>query len=250
MGYSRMLKKTIAIATVLGAVSSAAFAADGDDLIPGDFSANVGLASDYTFRGIAQTDESPAIQGGFDWSMEAGPVTPYLGTWASNVDFNADETLELDLYGGIKAEVGPVGVDVGLIYYAYPGAGLDYEFLEAKLGLSVSPVEMLTLGATYYYSPDYFFESGTSHYLNGSATIAPGLPLGIAFTGSIGHQWIEDNTQFGTPDYTDWSIGVSAEIEGFTLSATYVDTNLSDTECFGGSSWCDPRGIVKVSRAF
>jgi uncharacterized protein (TIGR02001 family) len=245
-----MLTKTIAMAAALGAISSVAIAAEGDDVIPGDFTANVALATDYTFRGITQTDESPAIQGGFDWSMEAGPVTPYLGTWASNIDFNADETLELDLYGGIKAEVGPVGVDVGLIYYAYPGAGLDYEYLEAKLGLSVTPIEMLTLAGTYYYSPDYFFESGTSHYLNGTATIAPGLPLGISFTGSVGHQWIENNNQFGTPDYTDWSIGVSAVIEGFTVTASYVDTDLSDNECFGGSSWCDARGILKVARTF
>jgi uncharacterized protein (TIGR02001 family) len=42
-------------------------------------SANVALTSDYVFRGVSQTDEDPAIQGGFDVSHDSGL---YIGTWA------------------------------------------------------------------------------------------------------------------------------------------------------------------------
>lgn len=243
-----MTRKTLLVAIALCASSAAA--EETPDLIPGEFTANIALASEYTFRGISQTDESPAIQGGIDWSLAAGPVSLYLGTWASNVDFDVDETLELDGYGGVTSKLGPVDWDLGIIYYAYPGAELDYDYVEGKLALTYAPHEMITLGARYHYSPDFFAESGDGHYLIGTVSIAPGLPLNITFLGGLGHQWIEHNAVFGAPDYMDWSIGVSAEIEGFTLSATYVDTDLDDDECFGGLDWCDARGLVAISRKF
>ena len=61
-------------------------------------SANVAFTTDYVFRGISQTDEKFAVQGGFDWTSE--PTGIYLGTWASNVDFNSDTSVELDAYVG------------------------------------------------------------------------------------------------------------------------------------------------------
>ena len=75
-----MMKKTLLAAAML-ATSSAALA---------EISANVTLASDYVFRGISQTDNQIAIQGGFDYAQDNGF---YVGTWASNVDpdfFNGD----------------------------------------------------------------------------------------------------------------------------------------------------------------
>ena len=48
------------------------------------FSANVGLYTDYIFRGYTQTQNEPAIQGGFDVEHSSGL---YAGTWASNVDW-------------------------------------------------------------------------------------------------------------------------------------------------------------------
>ena len=39
---------------------------------------NISLVSDYRFRGISQTFEKPAIQGGFDYAHASGI---YLGNW-------------------------------------------------------------------------------------------------------------------------------------------------------------------------
>ena len=69
------------------------------------FSSNVGLFSEYIFRGIAQTAGKPAVQGGFDLAHSSGF---YAGTWASNVswleDFNAynRSSVEWDFYAGFK----------------------------------------------------------------------------------------------------------------------------------------------------
>src|SRR5690606_38862768 len=96
--------------TIRTAMAMAAFAgigaavapvgAIGNELgIPGTFSTNVSLATDYVYRGISQTDEEPAVQGGLDWEHETGL---YLGIWASNIDLNDDDEahVEIDYYGG------------------------------------------------------------------------------------------------------------------------------------------------------
>lgn len=103
-------------------------------------SGNVGVYSEYVFRGITQSDESPALQG----TLNFGQATDfYAGVWGSNVDFNdGDEAqLEIDLYAGYKWPLGPVTLDIGAIYYAYPGAdsGFDYDYVEGK-GLKLMSV--------------------------------------------------------------------------------------------------------------
>src|SRR5690606_22311964 len=110
-------------------------------------SANISIVSDYAFRGISQTDQRPALQGGFDYAHESGF---YVGVWGSNVSWLQDlgasgSSLEIDLYGGYATELGPFGVDVGLLQYYYPGSyGGSYKAdgnekphtLEGYVGLS------------------------------------------------------------------------------------------------------------------
>jgi uncharacterized protein (TIGR02001 family) len=95
---------------------------------------NVGLFSQYIFRGLTQTDRDPALQGGFDYAHSSGL---YAGTWASNISwlkenastppaaiagtYNRGGSLEWDFYGGYKGTVGDFGYDVGTLYYWYPG---------------------------------------------------------------------------------------------------------------------------------
>lgn len=52
-----------------------------------ELSANVALTTDYIFRGFSQTEEGPAIQGGFDVTYKMF----YAGVWASNLDFGGDD---------------------------------------------------------------------------------------------------------------------------------------------------------------
>jgi len=98
---------------------------------------NVGLFSQYIFRGLAQTDREPALQGGFDYAHSSGF---YAGTWGSNVSWLKENlstfaggvitpagtyerggSLELDFYGGYKTTFGDFALDLGTLYYWYPG---------------------------------------------------------------------------------------------------------------------------------
>src|SRR5574337_1152961 len=96
---------------------------------PHTFTANVGFVSEYRYRGISQTEKKPALQGGFDYSHESGL---YVGTWGSNVswidnltDDKAQNSMEWDFYGGYKGTAGPIGFDVGLLQYYYPGSSVN-----------------------------------------------------------------------------------------------------------------------------
>ena len=80
------------------------------------------IARSYRFRGIDQTFNKPALQGGIDYSHSSGI---YVGNWNSNVNSGAgfpEGNLEMDFYGGWKTTFGDFGLDVGGIYYYYPGS--------------------------------------------------------------------------------------------------------------------------------
>ena len=120
----KIFSSTLALVAVLN--SHAAIAQDSAHT----FSANVALTSDYVYRGISQSDEGPAIQGGFDYSHSTGW---YLGAWGSSIEFfenrggatfacspNCKEgSVEVDLYGGNKGSLSKrLSYDAGLLYYA------------------------------------------------------------------------------------------------------------------------------------
>ncbi len=211
-----------------------------------EISANVGFVSEYSFRGIAQSNENVAIQGGFDISHDTGL---YIGVWGSNVNFNdGDEAnVEVDVYGGYAGEMNGVTYDVGLIYYAYPGAdsSLDYDFIEGALALGYD-FDIFSATASVNYSPEYFGNSGDAQYYALGVDVP--LPADFTLSGHVGRQEIDDNATFGTPDYTDWSVGLGYNLEGFDLSVSYVDTDLDEPgECADG---CESRIIFGVSRSF
>ncbi|MBK8907424.1 MAG: hypothetical protein IPM60_05860 [Rhodospirillales bacterium] len=248
-------------AALLGLVSVPVVAQDAG--IPGEFSANVGIFSDYQFRGISQSDDNLALQGGIDYELDTGfkETALYLGVWGSNVDFNdGDEaSLELDLYGGLSGSAMGLDWHGGVIGYLYPGASdsLNYDFFELTAGVSRAITDTIEVGLGYNYSPDYFASSGSAHYLQATTTVGIPLPdsmtkygLGLDVAAGLGRQWIQDNDVFGTPDYWTWSLGAAMTYKMLTLGVSYVDTDLSDNDCFGGTEFCEARVIGYLQASF
>ncbi len=226
-----------------------------------DVTANVGLTTDYVFRGISQTDDKLAIQGGFDYAHSSGA---YAGVWASNVNFkDGDEAqVEVDLYAGMTGKAGDLGWKFGGIYYNYPGvsdsSSLKYDYWEFGPTLTY-PVGPATASLMVLWSPNFFNETGKALYseLGLSAPVGPAEPGGpfgqFTIGGTAGHQDIERNAKFGTPDYNNWSLYASTTVAGIGMKLSYVDTDLSKAECFGGSSpfgdWCNSRAVFSISKA-
>jgi hypothetical protein len=248
---------------------------------------SVALVSDYRFRGVSQSDEELAVQGGLTITHESGF---YVGTWASNLagwgTFGGSNT-ELDLFGGFKFPVGSGGtLDVGLLWYMYPGGASKTDFAEpyVKLSGTAGPVG-LTAGVAYapkqqalgrYYNSGASAQTGVydnpgdkedNLYIWGDA--AAGIPdTGLTLKGHIGYS--DGNPGLGpngtsvapTGEYWDWLVGADYAIKGtpLTLGVAYVDTDISRSESAyllpnfsstkDGGSIADAQVVFSVTAAF
>lgn len=223
----KKLTYALALCGLVGA-SSAALAEDSP------LSGNIGLATDYIFRGISQTAHQPEISGGFDYAHSSGL---YVGTWFSNQTwvkeggYKNNSSLEWDLYGGFRNSFGAsdFGYDVGLISYYYPGnrAGSTTptpDTVEAYLALSWKFLSVKYSNAV----SDYFVGWGTdgvtktqgSDYLELNASYDLGNGWGVL--GHVGHQKVKN---VGGASYSDWKVGVSKDIGYGTVTLAYSDTN-------------------------
>ena len=193
-----------------------------------EFSANVALTTDYVWRGFSQNNEDPAIQGGFDVAHSSGV---YAGIWASNVDYNGS-TIETDYYIGWAGETGPVSLDVGYIWYVYPGQDpntTDVDFEEFYVGVS-KDFDVFEAGLSFSYDDD-----NDADYWDLSGSV----PVGD-FSIAAHYGWYNfDNAA----DYEDWSIGASTELGGFGFDLTYTDTDVDNDPT------ADDRVIFTVSKS-
>jgi uncharacterized protein (TIGR02001 family) len=222
-------------------------------------SGSLSLTSDYVFRGVSQTNEDPALQGGLEYAHDSGF---YVGAWASNVSWLSDipgdvsSSLELDGYLGYRGKAGEhVAWDVGVLQYWYPG---DYpdgfnsaDTTEVYAGFTVTPSDTLALGLKYSHAVTDLFgyaDSDGSGYLDASAnwTFVPGWTLNL----HAGKQWIEGNRDF---EYTDWKVGVTRAFDsGFSLAAAYTDTDADEalyTNAYG-NALADERVALTLTRTF
>jgi uncharacterized protein (TIGR02001 family) len=219
-----MFRKKLKSAAIYAALLSAAMArpafaedsgADAEQASgPIDVSATVTAVSDYRFRGLSLSNKDFAVQPSINITHESGA---YVGAWASNIAPNSGDDVELDVYAGF-AGGDALTYDIGVTAYLYPGASaLNYSEIIGKLGTTYGPV---TLGGIVAYAPSQDGTGNTDNiYVGGTANLGiPGTPLTL--TSSLG---LEDGA-FGD-NKVDWSLGVNASIAGFTLGASYIDTN-------------------------
>ena len=233
------------------------------------YSFNVGVTSDYVFRGVSQSDNDPAIQGGADLSY--GIL--YAGVWASLVDF-ADAppaNAEVDWYGGIKptwdSPFGTINFDFGVIYYSYPGANpdnaipvatADLNYVELKAGYSWSALHpSLVTGTTVYWSPDYVLETGSVWTIETMAawTLGKFGALTPVVNGVLGWQKGDANdgyfVNFNQTDdeYYYWNAGLNLAVENISFDFRYWDTNIGG-DAFGSicaaDFLCDERFVFSV----
>ncbi len=216
------MKKSLIALALVGAFAAPAFAAE--EAAPASehtITGNLGLFSSYRFRGIEQTWGKPAIQGGFDYAHSSGL---YLGNWNSNVSEWAGYpggSIEMDFYGGYKTSFGDYGLDVGGLYYYYPGTDLAGKTV--KNGELYVGVSWKFLSLKYSYAvTDYFNvddSKGTSYLdLSGAYDLGGGW-------GVNGHVGYLNFKNYDDGSYTDWKLGVTKDLGGYVFGLSYVDTN-------------------------
>jgi uncharacterized protein (TIGR02001 family) len=227
---------------------------------PYTITGNFGIYSQYIFRGLTQTDRKPAFQGGFDFAHTSGF---YLGTWGSNVSWLHDSgicnhgcSLEWDMYGGYKyAFNDDWGIDVGVLYYYYPGSYVSGATKPNTTELYVAG-SWKWASLKYSHSVDDTFavpNSKNSWYLDLSAN----YPINDAWTlnAHVGRQEYKGSTNgINNGDflnYTDWKLGVTWLVAGYNVGAYYSDTNAKDSGyTIAGRNIGKSTGTVFIQKTF
>lgn len=240
------MKKTL----LACAISTAAML---PSLANADVSATVGLVSDYTFNGISQTDNGPALQASLDYDGEHF----YTGAWASSVDFGDDEDteVELDFYAGKYFQLSQaVSFDAGIAYYTYHGQDnkddqtasddLAYPEVYAKTGFASG------LGQTelnLWYSWDYF-GAGDGHsvvMLAHSVDVVENHTLRVSIDQSTFDDsdvdW-DDNSS-----YVHYRLAYQTSYKNFNFELAAEDTDISEGE---NENLADARIVAGVSYTF
>jgi len=272
--------RSLLAATLLTSACLAAAPAMAQDAIepPGAVTASgsVALVSDYRFRGVSQTDEEMAVQGGFAVSHESGL---YAGTWASNLagwGTFGGSNMELDLYAGYVVPLGAASLDVGLTWYMYPGGADTTDFAEpyVKLSSTLGPVEGL-VGVAYAPEQEALGNFSAHPESDGQGhdnlyiwtDLNSGIPTTpVTVKGHLGYS--NGNPGLGpngtsiapTGEYFDWMLGADYALGPLTLGVAYVDTDISREDSAyllpnfsstkDGGSIADAQVVFSVSAGF
>ena len=258
------MRKSLITIAVLGALAAPSFVFAAEKETKSDFttSGSVGLFSQYIFRGLTQTDRDPALQGNFDINHSTGL---YLGMWGSNVSWLRDQygvgnqnlnnatfyksggSLEIDIYGGFKSEIGKtgLGIDLGALQYYYPGTergrsegfakanttelygALSYGWVQAKYSQVVSKdawgwgkadaVSTVDAKGTYYAELNATVPIGE--------LIGSGPLKGLSGIAHYGKQEFDNDRDLGRPSYEDYKLGLSNAFDnGVVIGAFWTDT--------------------------
>jgi uncharacterized protein (TIGR02001 family) len=231
----------------LATLSALPMTARAEDPPASSLSFNVGVVTDYRYRGISQSRLDPALQGGADYAASSGL---YVGTWLSTISWIKDAgkvgglnvdtgstPIEWDIYGGYKGEITKgVAFDIGGLYYLYSGNKLGDAAYGAVNANTFELYAAATAGvftAKYSYSLTNLFGWGTagavdskgSGYIDLSAAFD--LGGGYSLTPHVGHQ---DVRHLSGASYTDYALTLGKDFgNGFSLSAALIGTDASKT---------------------
>lgn len=215
---------------VLGSVLAASTLVSGATFA--ELSTNVGVTSNYLWRGVTQSADLSAISGGIDYSHESGF---YAGTWTSSL---ASGQYELDLYAGFAGEASNISYDVGLIQYMYPiGDTVELDFTEAQATVGYGPVS-LYIAQTIDTEDSAAAADSLYVALSAETAIDKDYTAGITFGSYSGD---DIKAAFGD-DYTHIAVKLSKGDFAFAIEKNDIDNaSLVDN---------DPRVTVSWGKSF
>jgi uncharacterized protein (TIGR02001 family) len=219
---------------------------------------NLGLTSDYRYRGVSQTQNAPAVQGGIDYAHSSGL---YVGNWNSSVSsqvYTNGSGIESDLYAGFKKDVYKgITIDVGSYNYFYPRAttttgGNNFDTNELYAGVGYGPASV-----KYSQSLSNYFgiaNSKNSEYFQADVNYV--LPFkGFDKVSLIAHAGRTNVNNNSNLNYSDYNAGVGYDLQGWNLAVKYY-TNTSEGSAFQSANTVSGQKLYKnatvlsVTKAF
>jgi len=242
-----------AVALLSGLACSSVFAEEAAAEAPeaSPVTANVTVTNNYIYRGITQTNNKPAIQGGFDYAHESGF---YIGNWNSSISWisdgysntgankNISAPVEMDFYGGFKKELIGEGFasDIGVLQYYYPTSGIQATAsLVNPNTTEIYAAQNFTFGPLTGFAKVSYAVTTLFGNANSTGSYYPDLTLnydtgfwGITANGHVGYQYVAGNQPSSGSSYGSSGIAVN-NVSNSTLYS-YADWKLGLTKDFGG----------------
>jgi uncharacterized protein (TIGR02001 family) len=283
------MRKSLITTAVLGTLAAPAFVFAADAARAPDLTVayNVGLYSQYIFRGLTQTNREPAIQGGVDLTHSSGF---YLGAWGSNISWLKDDvgaggagtsyyksggSIEMDLYGGYRYTFGSgIGIDIGALQYYYPGSlrnkaasayanttelygAISYGWLQAKISGVVSG-SAWTIGKmegnNRSSSADgtYYAELNANIPVSDLIGVKDGLASGVTGLVHVARQEFNAGAANDVYSYSDYKVGLTKAFEGGVNVGGYWTKSTTNTGAWtlAGRNIGDSTGTVFVQKTF
>jgi len=212
-----IFKKTL-IASALVTASVAAQA---------DTSINLGVTTDYIWRGVSQSGGSASVSGGIDYSDDSGF---YAGTWVGSLGDAAAPAFngsEVDLYFGYGTDA----FDIGYIYYHYPSVQGDIDFGEIYGSYSFGALTAglaVTVNNGSSNDDAQFAEGDIYYYISGGTDLSENWTIG-ATLGAYTYDTPADDDSV-LDDYVHLSVdfGTSTDAGDFTFTLTTTDADNDD----------------------
>ena len=213
---------------------------------------NLGLTSDYRFRGISQSQNAPAVQGGIDYTHSSGF---YVGNWNSSVSsqlYTSGAGVESDLYAGWKKDVYKgITLDIGTYNYFYPRAttsastGSNYDTYEAFAGIGYGPIAVKysqTLGNGYFGTANARGSNYTQFDINQSFAPLSSSLKDLSLLAHYGHTSVANSSNL---DYNDFNVGLGYVLpQAWNVSAKYY-TNSAMTSTFTNANTVSGQKLYK-----
>lgn len=218
----------------------------------GAVNGNVGVVSNYMFRGLDVSNDGAAVQGGVDYEFDFGV---YSGLWVSNASVAGGN--EADVYAGYGLKLGEFNLDGGVIYYAYtedtegaPGVTKNLDYAEVYVGGSVGPAAVKV-----FYAPKFRADVGGTNgeaddellYVTASAILT--LTDTISFVPQVGFSAGDGAKGAFGDEYTDVSVTAIKKLkDDMSVSLAVVGTDRDNPT--GPNTSDNPKFVIGFKKGF
>jgi uncharacterized protein (TIGR02001 family) len=246
-----MKLKNLSYVVLVSGICLAGSVAQAEESTAFTTSGSMAFTSNYQFRGISQTSNNAAVQGGLTLTHESGV---YASLWGSSIASGAGG-LELDTVLGFAGKATEdVVYDVGVMRYNYPGAnrknsgGLGPDYNEVYGSISAYGVKV---GVNY--SPNYYADSDDYFYVYTSYSTEV---QGFGLLASVGYSKFDSNANMaqalgytGTDDgYVDYKVAVNKSFGGVGFELAYIGSDIKDKDLGGGIT--TGSAVATISKSF
>jgi uncharacterized protein (TIGR02001 family) len=248
---------------------------------PWDIAVGTAFTTDYVLRGVSQSNHKAAVQGYFEVRYNINEMWQlYAGVWGSSL-WTGLANAEIDPSAGVRLTLGNFGLDVGYVYYYYPGGITPVTNVPALGNGSYGEVyakpsykfnDMLTIGGIFETGFNNFnnkavplgaaaWVGDARHYFYaGNAMITlPWQPAGItvSINPEVGYEYYSSGVtaNYGSVSDTYWDVGLILNYKAATLDLRYWGTNVKAgtgavvNQCGGavnGTNFCGDRFVATL----